>query len=77
MYGVWEISNFSTTISIEPLGDGAILVDEVKYYAPGGFQRVDTFFDTITIIRDGRSSDIVEVRCRNTNFLGTAVNVDY
>ena len=57
--------------------DGAILVGEVKYYAPGGFQRVDTFFDTITITRDGRSSDIVEVRCRNTNFLGTAVNVDY
>ena len=70
-------ANFSTSISIEPLGDGAILVSEVKYIAPGGFQRVDTFFDTIAITRDGRCSDIVEVRCRNTNFLGTAVNVDY
>ena len=70
-------ANFTTTISIEPLGDGAVLVGEVKYYAPGGVQRVDTFFDTITITRDGRSSDIVEVRCKNTNFLGTAVNIDY
>ena len=49
----------------------------MKYYAQGGVQRVDTFFDTITITRDGRSSDIVEVRCKNTNSLGTAVNVDY
>ena len=73
-YGKYQ---FFTTISIETLGDGAILVGEVKYHAPGGFQGVDTFFDTITITRDGRSSDIVEVRYRNTNFLGTAVNVDY
>ena len=76
---VWSMgnANFTTTISIESLGDGAILVGEVKYYAQGGVQRVDTFFDTITITRDGRSSDIVEVRCKNTNSLGTAVNVDY
>ena len=76
---VWSMgnANFTTTISIESLGDGAILVGEVKYYAQGGVQRVDTFFDTITITRDGRSSDIVEVRCKNTNSLGTAANVDY
>ena len=70
-------ANFTTTISIEPLGDGAFLVGEVKYYAPGGMQKVDTFFDTIIITRDGKSSDIVQVRCKNTNFLGTAVNIDY
>jgi hypothetical protein len=65
------------SISISPLGDGAILQGEVSYYAPGGKRTTQTFFDQITITRDAGSLDEVRVRCKNTGILGTGAEIFY
>lgn len=51
---------------------------EVQYYAPGQQAKVDSFFDSITITRDGGSLDEIKVRFKNAGGpTGCAIFISY
>ena len=77
---VFSIGNedHKCTIRNELIGDAGIPQGEVHYYAPGGKETVESFYDSITITRDGGSLDEIRVRFKNAGGpTGCAITISY
>ena len=70
--------DYKCTIRAEIIGDAGIPQGEVQYVAPGHQTKVDSFFDSITITRDGGSLDEIKVRFKNAGGpTGCAITISY
>ncbi|KAK8838174.1 hypothetical protein M9Y10_035591 [Tritrichomonas musculus] len=70
--------DYQYSIGTDLIGDAGIPQGEVQYVAPGHQTKVDSFFDSITITRDGGSFDEIKVRFKNAGGpTGCAIIVSY